>query len=122
MNPTKILIIEDNYDNLALMKLLLERWGKTVITAMDGHWGLKLARAEHPDLILLDIDMPVMNGWQVIHEVKQDPQLRHIPILVVTAHLLPNERKKVLAAGGDGYVSKPFRVPELLKEIENCLN
>ena len=69
----------------------------------------------------LDLDMPIMDGWEMMAELKNDPALQDIPILVVTAHLYPNERQKVLAAGGRGYVSKPFKIADFLSEVENCL-
>ena len=119
-NPT-ILLVEDNYDNMTLMKMLIEHSSKNVVTALDGKQGLFIAKTQPPDLIILDLDMPVMNGWDMMKELKRDPALKNIPVLVVTAHLLPNERKKVIDAGGSGYVSKPFRITEFLSEIENCL-
>ena len=117
----KILIVEDNFDNLTLVRLLLEREGYQVLVALDGEEGLNLARSEKPDLIALDLDMPIMDGWELMSQAKSDPDLQDIPIVVVTAHLMPGERNRVLKAGGAGYVSKPFKVRELVSEIQKCL-
>ena len=117
----KILIVEDNFDNLTLVRLLLEREGYQVVVALDGGKGLDLVRSEKPDLIALDLDMPVMDGWELMRKVKTDPDMQDIPIVVVTAHLMPGERSRVLKAGGAGYVSKPFKVRDLVNEIQKCL-
>ena len=117
----KILIVEDNFDNMNLIRLLLERDDFEVYTAVDGRIGLSVAREAPPDLILLDLDMPIMDGWTFIREAKRDPALQEVPIVIVTAHLLPGERNRVLEAGCAGYVSKPFRVNELMSEIQRCL-
>ena len=117
----KILIVEDNFDNLTLVRLLLEKEGYDVVVAFNGSEGLKMACSEKPDLIALDLDMPVMDGWDFLRQAKSDPDLQDIPIVVVTAHLLPGERNRVLKAGGAGYVSKPFKVRELANEIQRCL-
>ena len=116
-----ILIVEDNFDNLTLVRILLEREGYQVITAFDGEEGLKVARREKPDLIALDLDMPVMDGWELLRQAKGDPDIQDIPIVVVTAHLMPGERNRVIEAGGVGYVSKPFKVRELANEIQKAL-
>lgn len=116
-----ILIVEDNFDNLTLVRLLLEREGYRVLQAYDGVQGLAVARREQPDLIALDLDMPVMDGWEFIRQAKADTALATIPIVVVTAHLLPGERGLVIKAGCAGYVSKPFKVKEFIGEIERCL-
>ena len=121
MTMQKILIVEDNFDNMNLIRLLLEGKGFEVFSALDGRIGLSTARETPPDLILLDLDMPIMDGWSFIRAAKADPTLQDIPIVVVTAHLLPGERNRVLEAGCAGYVSKPFRVNELMSEIERCL-
>ena len=117
----KILIVEDNFDNLTLVRLLLEREGHKVLVAFDGEEGLDLACSERPDLIVLDLDMPVMDGWELLGKAKSDPDIQNIPVVVVTAHLMPGERNRVIKAGGAGYVSKPFKVGELVGEIQRCL-
>lgn len=117
----KILIVEDNFDNMALVRLLMEREGFDVLSANDGKEGLEVANRDNPDLIALDLDMPVMDGWEFIRKAKADPEIREIPIVVVTAHLLPGERSRVLDEGCAGYVSKPFKVKELVDEVQRCL-
>ena len=117
----KILIIEDNFDNMNLVRMLLESEGYQVLNASDGKQGLQVARQQNPDLIALDLDMTIMDGWEFVHLAKADGKLRSIPIVVVTAHLLPGERNRVLKEGCAGYVSKPFKVKELVSEIQRCL-
>ena len=117
----KILIVEDNFDNLTLVQLLLEREGYQVVTALDGEAGLEMVCSERPDLIALDLDMPIMDGWELLRQAKADPDVQDIPIVVVTAHLMPGERNRVLEAGGSGYVSKPFKVKDLVNEIQKNL-
>jgi two-component system, cell cycle response regulator DivK len=118
----KILIVEDNFDNMNLVRLLLEREGYQVLQANDGLEGLDVARNNCPDLIALDLDMPVMDGWEFIHQAKADLALQSIPIVVVTAHLLPGDRNRVIEAGCSGYVSKPFKVKDLIGEIQRYLS
>jgi len=118
---TTILIVEDNFDNLTLVRILLEREGYQVVTAFDGEEGLKVARRDMPDLIALDLDMPIMDGWELLRQAQSDPDIQDIPIVVVTAHLMPGERNRVIEAGGAGYVSKPFKVRELANEIQKAL-
>ncbi len=121
MRRQTILIVEDDPDNSSLMRLLLEVEDYEVISAIDGEEGFDMAQRYHPDLIILDLDMPVLDGWGMIEKLKQNDRTKDIPIVVVTAHLMPHEREKVLRAGGNGYVSKPFRVRELIAEIKACL-
>ena len=117
----RILIVEDNFDNLTLVRLVLEREGFEVITAFDGVEGLNAAREGKPDLIALDFDMPIMDGWEFMRRAKTDPDIQDIPVVVVTAHLMPGERNRVIEAGGAGYVPKPFKVKDLVNEIRNNL-
>jgi CheY-like chemotaxis protein len=117
----KILIIEDNFDNMTLIRMLLEQEGFQIQLARDGKEGFEAAIREKPDLIALDLGMPVMDGWEFIRKAKSTPDIQEIPIVVVTAILLPGERHKVLDAGCAGYVSKPFPVHELIGEIQRCL-
>jgi CheY-like chemotaxis protein len=121
MKTPKILIVEDNFDNSQLVQLLLEREKFEVFTAVNGKEGLEVARRERPDLIVLDLDMPVLSGWDMLKQLKDDPAIRDIRVVVVTAHLLPGERDKAVETGADGYVSKPFTVNELISEIKGCL-
>jgi two-component system cell cycle response regulator DivK len=121
MKTSKILIVEDNFDNSQLVQLLLEREKFEVFAAVNGKEGLEVARREHPDLIVLDLDMPVLSGWDMLKQLKDDPAIRDTRVVVVTAHLLPGERDKAVATGAEGYVSKPFTVHELISEIKGCL-
>lgn len=118
----RILVIEDNDDNLTLMRLMLERKQHTVLIAPDGLIGLEMARKEHPDLILLDLSMPEMDGWDVARALKADVVTRAIPIIAVTAHSSPRDREQALAAGCDDFVTKPFSVRQLLEKIDNLLD
>ncbi len=122
MAKPHILIVEDDPDNTALVRLLLERRGYSVASAHNGEQGLKVLRARRPDLIVLDLDMPVMDGWGMLSRMQVERATAGIPIIVVTAHLLPDERESVSQAGGSGYVLKPFRAEDLLGEIERVLN
>jgi CheY-like chemotaxis protein len=110
----RILVIEDNPVNLELMTDLLEAFGFTVLTARDGSIGIELVRQEKLDLIICDIQMPGMDGYEVAHYLKRDPMLRRIPLVAVTALAMVGDREKVLAAGFDGYIDKPI-TPELFK-------
>ena len=100
----KILLVEDNQDNQDLMRFLLERNGYEVVTALVS------ARQEQPDVVLMDLTMPEMNGWEAAAAMKADPVLAHIPLIAVTAHTLPGDRRKTLGAGFDNYISKPINV------------
>ncbi len=119
--PSRILVIEDNEDNLTLMRLLLEKEKHTVLAALDGRTGLEVARTEHPDLILLDLSMPEMDGWEVAQTLKSDVATRDIPIIAVTAHAAPHDRERAFAAGCDAFVVKPFSIRKLIGEIDNLL-
>ena len=120
--PSRILVIEDNEDNLSLMRLLLERANYEVLSAANGFAGLELAQAERPDLILLDLAMPEMDGWEVARQLKSDIITNSIPIIAVTAHALPKDRERALEAGCDAFIVKPFSVSKLIGEIEKLLD
>ena len=119
MFPTRILVIEDNEDNLVLMRLLLERARYEVLVAIDGSTGLDIANKEQPEIILLDLAMPEMDGWEVARELKANILTKEIPIIAVTAHSLPKDRERAFEAGCDAIVGKPFSVAKLIGEIEN---
>ncbi len=118
---SKILLVEDNLDNLELMRLLLDQKGYAVITARTGKQCLKLARAESPDLVLMDLSLPEVDGWTAASELKADPHTQHIPLIAVTAHTLPGDRKRALEAGFDGYISKPINVDLFFGVVEKSL-
>jgi CheY-like chemotaxis protein len=118
MFPTRILIIEDNQDNLDLMRLLLERAEYEVFTATDGAAGLDIANKEQPEVILLDLAMPEMDGWEVARKLKNNILTKSIPIIAVTAHSFPKDRERALEAGCEAIIGKPFSVAKLIGEIE----
>ena len=106
----KVLLVEDNQDNRNLMRFLLERNGYQVVTANNGKEALVVVREQQPDVILMDLSMPEMNGWDAAAAMKADPSLAGIPIIAVTAHTLPGDRRRILGAGFDHYISKPLNV------------
>jgi len=117
----RILIIEDNAANLELMTYLLSAFGHTVITAADGGQGIEAARRERPDLIICDIQMPVMDGYEVARWLKSDVELRKTPLIAVTALAMVGDRDLVLAAGFDSYLTKPIVPETFVGQIESFL-
>ena len=116
----KILLIEDNEQNRILMRQILVRKGYDLLEAKDGLTGIEMARAHLPALILLDIQMPVMNGFMVIRELRNDAELRKIKVIAVTSFAMKGDREKALEAGFDEYVTKPIDTrtfPALVKQI-----
>lgn len=119
--PARILVIEDHPVNLDLFVYLLEAAGYRTITAQDGRAGLTVARQERPDLIVCDILLPEVDGRDVARQLKADPELRAIPLLAVTAHAMVGDRDDVLAAGFDGYMSKPIDPVTFARQIAEYL-
>ncbi len=117
----KILVVEDNQDNREMVVKVLKFNGYEVVEAVDGEEAIKKARAENPDLILLDIYLPKMDGYEAAKRLKGDSDLRHIPIIALTAHAMKGNREEALAVGCDGYIPKPINVRELPKQIERFL-
>lgn len=113
----KVLYIEDNEDNIYMLKIKLERKGFDVIIAKDGLEGYSMAKTVLPNIILLDVGLPVMDGYQVAQKIKGDPAIRHIPIIMLTAHALAEDRIKAIEAGADEYEPKPVNLEELLKKM-----
>jgi CheY-like chemotaxis protein len=118
MNPHTILLIEDNAQNRYLATFLLEQRGHGVVSAPDGQTGIEAARQKKPDLILLDIQLPVMHGYAVASALRGIPHLRGIPIVAVTSYAMVGDREKCLAAGCDGYLEKPINPESFVDEIE----
>lgn len=118
---TTILFVEDNEMNADMLSRRLARRGFTVSVAVDGRAGLEQARSLLPDLILLDISLPVMDGWEVARELKASDDTRKIPIVALTAHALAGDREKALEAGCDDYDSKPVDFVRLMGKIEAVL-
>jgi two-component system cell cycle response regulator len=117
----RILIIEDNPANIELMSFLLSAYGHAPLSAADGPRGVAAARSERPDLIACDVNLPGMDGFSVLAELKGDPALAAVPILAVTALAMTGDREKVLAAGFDGYISKPIEPESFVAELEAFL-
>ena len=110
MPKVRILIVEDNEDNQELMRFLLERAGYDVISVENGLQGVEAARREKPDIILMDLSLPELDGWSAARQIKADPDLNNIPMIAVTAHTLPGDRRKALDAGFDSYISKTINI------------
>jgi len=115
---TKILIVEDNEMNRDMLSRRLARHGFAIVTAVDGEQGLATAAAERPDLILMDMSLPVMDGWEATRQLKAEEATRAIPIIGLTAHAMTGDRDKALAAGCDDYDTKPVELPRLLGKID----
>jgi two-component system, cell cycle response regulator DivK len=118
---TTILIVEDNEMNRDMLSRRLERKGYKVLIAVDGEQGVAVARANAPDLVLMDMSLPVVDGWEATRRLKADDRLKHIPVIALTAHAMANDRDKALEAGCDDYDTKPIELPRLLAKIEALL-
>jgi len=121
MSKGHILVVEDNIDNYELVRFILERAGYDVFLAMNGRDGVAAARLQQPDLILMDLTMPEMDGWLAAERLKADEATKSIPLYALSAHALPSERKRALEAGCDGYVLKPIHMAGFLEVIEQAL-
>jgi two-component system cell cycle response regulator DivK len=117
----KILIIEDNEMNRDMLSRRLARRGYQIVLAVDGGEGIAAATAESPDLILMDMSLPVVDGWEATRRLKAEPLTRAIPVIGLTAHAMAGDREKVIAAGCDDYDTKPVELPRLLQKIEALL-
>lgn len=113
----KILYVEDNEDNIYVLENRLKRQGYTVIIARDGASGVQLAASELPDLILMDLSLPVLDGWEATRRIKAGQQTKHIPVIALTANAMTGDREKALAAGCDDFDTKPIVMPRLLEMI-----
>jgi len=117
----KILLVEDNEMNRDMLSRRLEKRGYTVAMAVDGGTGVAMAKSELPDLILMDMSLPVLDGWDATKQVKADPATAGIPIIALTAHAMESDRQKALAAGCDDFDTKPVELNRLLLKIEELL-
>lgn len=117
----KILLVEDDEMNRDMLSRRLERRGYQVVIAVDGDQGVRLAQAEAPDLILMDMSLPVLDGWEATRQLKAAPATRSIPIIALTAHAMAGDRERALEAGCDDYDSKPIEFPRLLGKIQALL-
>ena len=113
----KILYVEDNDDNIYMLKNRLTRAGFTVAIATNGVQGVAMAASEHPDLIIMDLTLPDMDGWEATQRIKADPATTHIPIVALTANAMAGDREKAIAAGCDDFDTKPVEMPRLLDKI-----
>ena len=119
---TKILLVEDNEMNRDMLSRRLERRGYEVVIAVDGQQGVAMAQAEAPDLILMDMSLPVIDGWEATRTIKGGMETKQIPVIALTAHAMSTDRDKALEAGCDDYDTKPIELPRLLEKMEALLS
>ncbi|MEO7101299.1 MAG: response regulator [Luteolibacter sp.] len=117
-----ILLVEDNEMNSDMLTHRLQRKGYEIVLAEDGRRGVEMAQSHAPDLILMDMSLPVLDGWEATRQLKADAATRHIPIIALTAHAMSGDREKALEAGCDDYDIKPIELPRLLGKMEALLN
>lgn len=117
----RILVVEDNEENRDALSRRLSRRGYEVLLAADGKLGVEMAQSSAPDLILMDINMPVLDGWEATRQIKAEPATSGIPIIALTAHAMSSDREKMLALGCDDYHPKPINFGHLLEQIEALL-
>jgi two-component system, cell cycle response regulator DivK len=117
----KILLVEDNEMNRDMLSRRLQRKGYEVLIATDGEQGVAMARAEQPDLILMDMSLPVLDGWEATRTIRATPGIQFVPVIALTAHAMAGDQEKCVAAGCDDYDTKPVDLPRLLTKIETLL-
>lgn len=117
----KILLVEDNEMNRDMLSRRLARRGYEVVIAVDGQQGVDMARTESPDLILMDMSLPVLDGWEATRRLKGTPETQAIPIIALTAHAMVGDREKAVEAGCNDFDTKPIELPRLLEKIEGLL-
>lgn len=117
----KILLVEDNEINRDMLSRRLERRGYQVVIALDGEQGVSMAQSELPDLILMDMSLPVLDGWEATQRIKAALETQAIPIIALTAHAMVGDREKSIATGCDDYDTKPIDLPRLLEKMERIL-
>jgi CheY-like chemotaxis protein len=116
-----VLLVEDNEDNRIVYSTILQHFGYVVMEALNGEEGIAKARADHPDLILMDISIPVIDGWEATQVLKRDPETRGIPIIALTAHALASDREKAMEVGCDSYLAKPCEPKAVVSEVEKFI-
>ncbi|MBS3651696.1 response regulator [Pseudaminobacter sp. 19-2017] len=119
---TKILLVEDNELNRDMLSRRLIRHGYDVLVACDGASGVELTGTEQPDLVLMDMSLPVLDGWEATQRLKANPETRSIPVIALTAHAMTADRERALAAGCDDYDTKPIELSRLLEKMERLLH
>ncbi|HVU13589.1 MAG TPA: response regulator [Phototrophicaceae bacterium] len=118
---SRVLVVEDNMDNMTLITDILHSLGYQVLAAKDGEEGVKTARSDTPDLILMDLSLPRVDGWTATRMIKADPKLVQIPIIALTAHAMTGDRERALEAGCNDYISKPINIRELMSKLRQYL-
>src|SRR5207237_6528529 len=121
LSVPKLLLVEDNEESREGLSRHLKRKGYEVLVALDGRQGVDVARAEAPDLILMDLSLPVLDGWEATRRLKANPQTQSVPVIALTAHAMAGDRDKAVEAGCDDYDTKPIELPRLLQKIEALL-
>jgi len=121
MSAGRILIVEDNMDTYELVRFILEKNGFETFLAMNGRDGVNAATKQRPDLIIMDLSMPEMDGWTAMRLIKSDPAISSIPMIALTAHALPSDRKRAFDAGCDEYITKPMDLIDLLDTVKSWI-
>ena len=121
MSSGRILVVEDNMDNMTLISDVLQSLNYEVIQATDGEQGIKKTEEEKPDLILMDLSLPRMDGWTATKHIKANPELQHIPVIALTAHAMVGDRERALEVGCDDYISKPINLKELASKLNDFI-
>jgi len=121
MSKGHVLVVEDNLDNYELVHTILEIAGYDTFLAVNGRDGVDAARKQKPDLILMDMSLPEMDGWEATKLIRQDPETAQIPMIALTVHTLPLEMKRALDAGVDAYLPKPYDAAQLIRLVESTL-
>jgi len=119
--PRKVLVIEDQEQNMYLMRYMLEARGYIVVEARDGAEGIATARTEAPDVILLDIQLPTMSGYEVAKRLRGDPESSSIPIIAVTSYAMPGDKEEAIASGCTGYIEKPIDPETFVDQMQRCI-
>ena len=122
MSKRRILVVEDNMDTYELVHFILEKNGFETFLASNGRDGVNAALKQRPDLIIMDMSMPEMDGWTATSIIKKDEQIRAIPLIALTAHALPGDRQRAMDAGCDEYITKPMDLDELVEAIQYWVN
>ena len=118
----RILVVEDNEENRDALTRRLQRRGFEVLLAENGRIGVNMAKSEKPDLVLMDMNMPELDGWEATRQIKADPASQHISVIALTAHAMTGDRERALAAGCTDYHTKPIEFPKLMEQIELILS
>ena len=121
MSNGHVLVVEDNLDNYELVRTILEMVGYDTFLAINGRDGVNAARKQKPDLVLMDMSMPEMDGWDATKRIRENPETAQIPIIALTVHTLPLEMKRALDAGVDAYLPKPYDAGQLIRVVEGTL-